>query len=82
MAVLDKRIQIGALHLVGVAERVLGAGASPCEKYHYVSGLLSRLSRGMPPTERARLRVECWAAIFYGDEVPPDDSRAARLGHA
>lgn len=67
----DRHIHVGALHLVEMADRVLGSDASPREKYVYLSGLLSRLGSAIEPRETSCLRVECFRKLFEED---PDDS--------
>lgn len=73
----DRRIRVGALHLVEVADRVLGSDASPREKYVYLSGLLSRLGSAMGPSETSNLRVECYRKLFSADNSDDSDGRLA-----
>lgn len=72
----DRKIHVGALHLVEVADRVLGSDASPRAKYAYLSNLLSRLGSAMGPAETSSLRLECFQRLFQepgGEESTDDD---------
>ncbi len=73
----DRKIRVGALHLVEMADRVLGSDASPRTKYVYLSGLLSRLGSAMGPAETSNLRLECYRTLFAA--APGDDDGDGRL---
>lgn len=55
----------GALQLLGLADRVLGARASKLDKYLYLNRVLGRIGRD--PAQRARMRVELYEALFDAD---------------